>query len=170
MNALTKAQSSDAAFDLDVPVGAHLVTRRTGYAHHGIYVGGGKVIHYAGLSRRLCGGPVEIVSIDCFAAGSGFAIIQHAAVRYSGSEVVCRATSRLGEHDYRLLTNNCEHFCRWCLFGVGRSEQVEACMHNPIHAMATLMMLVVCVMNTRWHLAALGLAARSRVAASGIAA
>jgi hypothetical protein len=26
-----------------------------------------------------------------------------------------RARSRLGESRYRLLTNNCEHFCSWAL-------------------------------------------------------
>ena len=28
------------------PLGAHLVTRRVGFTHHGIYAGDGKVIHY----------------------------------------------------------------------------------------------------------------------------
>jgi hypothetical protein len=39
--------------------------------------------------------------------------------------VVARARSRLGENRYRLTTNNCEHFCEWCLSGESRSEQVE---------------------------------------------
>ena len=41
------------------PMGAHLVTPRRRYCHHGIYVGDGKVVHYAGLSRSLRRGPVE---------------------------------------------------------------------------------------------------------------
>jgi hypothetical protein len=32
----------------------------------------------------------------------------------------------VGEDRYRLLTNNCEHFCEWCLHGTARSFQVEA--------------------------------------------
>jgi hypothetical protein len=32
----------------------------------------------------------------------------------------------VGEDCYRLLTNNCEHFCEWCLRGEHRSYQVEA--------------------------------------------
>ena len=39
--------------------GTHLVTSRRGYAHHGIYVGGGMVVHYAGLCQLLHSGPVE---------------------------------------------------------------------------------------------------------------
>jgi hypothetical protein len=41
-------------------------------------------------------------------------------------EVIARARSRVGEDCYRLLTNNCEHFCEWCLRGEHRSYQVEA--------------------------------------------
>jgi hypothetical protein len=41
------------------------------------------------------------------------------------SEVVRRARLRLGEDRYDLLTNNCEHFCEWCIRGVSRSHQVE---------------------------------------------
>jgi hypothetical protein len=33
--------------------------------------------------------------------------------------------SRIGENNYRLLSNNCEHFCEWCLRGEHRSEQVD---------------------------------------------
>jgi hypothetical protein len=38
---------------------------------------------------------------------------------------VRRAGLRLGENSYRLLTNNCEHFCDWCIRGQPRSHQVE---------------------------------------------
>ncbi len=41
------------------------------------------------------------------------------------SEVVRRARMRLGEDRYDLLTNNCEHFCEWCIRGVSRNHQVE---------------------------------------------
>jgi hypothetical protein len=37
-----------------------------------------------------------------------------------------RARSRLGEDRYRLSTNNCEHFCKWCTRGLHRSTLVEA--------------------------------------------
>ncbi|KVG52139.1 hydrolase [Burkholderia ubonensis] len=156
MNSPIQPQSDDAAYGPDLPVGAHLMTRRPGYAHHGIYLGGGKVIHYAGLSRRLGGGPVEMVSVDCFAAGSGLAIMPHDCAPYSGPEVARRAASRLGECHYRLLTNNCEHFCLWCLFGVARSEQVEACLRNPARAAAVVVMLVLCRFTGKRHAATPG--------------
>jgi hypothetical protein len=43
----------------DLAIGTHLVTSRRGYTHHGIYVGRGMVVHYAGLSRFLRSGPIE---------------------------------------------------------------------------------------------------------------
>jgi hypothetical protein len=32
---------------------------------------------------------------------------------------------RLGEDRYSVLTNNCEHFCEWCVRGEHRSYQVD---------------------------------------------
>jgi hypothetical protein len=54
---------------LDVPMGSHIVTPRRGYLHHGIYVGNGKVVHYAGLCHGIHRGPVEEVALSCFAHG-----------------------------------------------------------------------------------------------------
>ena len=48
------------------------------------------------------------------------------ALEFRAGEVIRRARSRVGEDCYRLLTNNCEHFCEWCLRGEHRSYQVEA--------------------------------------------
>ncbi len=128
------AGPADAGF----PLGAHLVTQRHGYAHHGIYIGDGKVIHYAGFSRRMRPGPVETVSVAGFASGSVVSIRCHRCARYAGDEVARRAGSRLGENDYRLFTNNCEHFCYWCLFDECRSEQVDACLKNPLLTLQAL--------------------------------
>ncbi len=108
------------------PVGAHLVTPRLGYEHHGIYVGANRVVHYAGLSRALLRGPVEEVSLAEFADGRKIAVRRRRRVRFAPQEVVARARSRLGEDLYRLMSNNCEHFCEWCQTGESRSEQIDA--------------------------------------------
>jgi hypothetical protein len=107
------------------PPGTHLVTRRRGYLHHGIYVGGGRVVHYSGSSRSWRGGPVEEVSVEEFAGGRSMSIKPSVNARFSGTEIVRRARSRLGEDRYRLTSNNCEHFCEWCIHDRPRSEQVE---------------------------------------------
>ncbi|EHP38583.1 hypothetical protein OR16_36310 [Cupriavidus basilensis OR16] len=135
-------QRQDQAIDADLPLGAHLVTERRGYAHHGIYIGQGKVVHYAGFAGSLHRGPVEETSVEAFAAGHPVCVKVNPCARFVGLEAVARARSRLGEDDYRLLTNNCEHFCTWCLLGASRSEQVDACLHQPsmvVHAVANLL-------------------------------
>lgn len=44
---------------------------------------------------------------------------------YSPEETVERAESQLGEGDYNLVFNNCEHFAVWCKTGVKESSQVQ---------------------------------------------
>ncbi len=114
-----------AGLEQEPALGAHLATSRLGYAHHGIYVGNGKVVHYAGLCRSWHCGSVEEVTIFQFAFGHQVWIVDHPESIYSAEEIVRRARSRVGEHNYRLLTTNCEHFCNWCVSGVSRSVQIE---------------------------------------------
>ena len=111
--------------DQEPPRGAHLVTPRRGYVHHGIYIGSGMVVHYGGLAKGLRRGPVEECSLTAFAHGRGVWIRWGSLQRFKCEEIIRRARSRVGENQYRLLTNNCEHFCEWCLRGEARSEQVE---------------------------------------------
>jgi hypothetical protein len=106
------------------PVGAHLITPRRAYTHHGIYMGGGRVPQYGGLSHGLRRGPVEEVSLLQFAHGREV-WIRWEAGRFSRENVTRRARLRLVENRYRLLTNNCEHFCEWCVPGEPRSFQVD---------------------------------------------
>jgi len=120
------------------PLGSHVVTSRCGYQHHGIYVGDGKVVHYAGLAHGLHRGPVEEISLARFTGGHPGWVRSDATPNFDRREVIRRARSRLGEDSYRLLTNNCEHFCEWCLWDERRSYQVEAWLAGPgraLHAM-----------------------------------
>jgi hypothetical protein len=114
-----------AAQRQEPPLGSHLITPRRGYLHHGIYVGDGNVVHYAGLAGGLHRGPVEEIPLARFTRGRPVWIKAHAP-SFECREVIQRARSRVGEDCYRLLTNNCEHFCEWCLRGEHRSYQVEA--------------------------------------------
>ncbi|MDF3832444.1 lecithin retinol acyltransferase family protein [Cupriavidus basilensis] len=142
-------QGADA-IGTGLPLGAHLITERRGYAHHGIYIGAGKVVHYAGFAGSLHRGPVEEITLDAFAVGQPVSVKANPCARYAGLEAVARACSRLGEDNYRLLTNNCEHFCTWCLFGESRSEQVEACLHHPSRAVHTLANLLRTFFESEW--------------------
>ncbi|KWR91577.1 lecithin retinol acyltransferase family protein [Cupriavidus sp. IDO] len=138
------------------PLGAHLLTPRNGYSHHGIYVGDGKVVHYAGLAGSLRRGPVEEVSITRFAAGYEVLLVPSADPVYARHEAVRRARSRLGENHYRLLTNNCEHFCAWCLYGESRSEQVLACFIDPRAAIRTALCLFAAFLAAAWPMGRTG--------------
>jgi hypothetical protein len=133
----------------ELPPGAHLVSRRAGYCHHGIYVGAGRVVHYAGLCTSLHRGPIEEVTLERFAAGHEVAVVAHPCAAYTGQQAVARARSRLGEDRYRLLTNNCEHFCTWCVDGKSRSEQVRACIAHPLAAVGVVRALVDALVRAR---------------------
>ena len=68
-DAMVSGAVSDADDEPGLPLGAHLVSLRRGYSHHGIHIGAGKVVHYAGFSSGLHRGPVEEVMLAEFAAG-----------------------------------------------------------------------------------------------------
>jgi hypothetical protein len=127
---------------LDPPIGSQIVTPRWGYLHHGIYVGDGKVVHYAGLCFGIHRGPVEEVTLSRFAGGRLVWIRSDGASMFDPQETVRRARSRLGEDRYRLFTNNCEHFCEWCLRGTPRSRQVEELLRKPLQALRAMLGLI----------------------------
>ena len=112
-------------------LGAHLVTPRFAFAHHGIYVGGGNVVHYGALTHQFRRAPVAEISLAFFAHGHAVFVRPHVAPRFECAEVIRRARARLGENSYDLLYNNCEHFCEWCVQGVSRSYQVERVLQFP---------------------------------------
>lgn len=135
----------------DIELGAHLVTPRMGYYHHGIYVGNGWVVHYSGLADGIATGPVEEVTLDEFTNGKGYSIKNHDDRQFSRSDIVERARRRIGEELYCVFSNNCEHFCEWCINNDHDSTQVTVGTSATGSTGATVA----------------GLAARGIVAASG---
>ncbi|MFJ1257161.1 lecithin retinol acyltransferase family protein [Cupriavidus sp. CuC1] len=113
----------EAVADTDLAIGTHLVTDRLWYTHHGAYAGAGKVVHY--VSRSLRRGPVHKVTLAEFAHGHPVWVRQSPSARFAGMEAVQRAYSRIGEDRYRLISNNCEHFCMWRLYGESSSDQID---------------------------------------------
>src|SRR6202020_1431884 len=77
-------------------LGAHLVTPRCGYTHHGIHVGGNRVVQYGGLSWGLRRGPVEEVSLSRFSQGRPVWIRGEGLQWFAPQEVVRRARQRIG--------------------------------------------------------------------------
>lgn len=111
--------------------GSHLVSPRKLYIHHGIYLGDGTVAHYSGLSGSLRAGPIEITDLQHFANGHSVWVYQDYSA-FTTDEIVVRAQSRIGESKYKILSNNCEHFCNWCISGASKSAQVDEYLHFPL--------------------------------------
>jgi hypothetical protein len=122
----TKTATAECTMSIELQPGTHLTSRRRGYVHHGLYAGGGRVIHYAGYGRRFRRGPVEEVTLDGFAGGRGWQVRPWSTPTFSGPVAVERARARLGEDRYSLWTNNCEHFVEWAIGGIPRSAQIDA--------------------------------------------
>nr|WP_315468608.1 lecithin retinol acyltransferase family protein [uncultured Undibacterium sp.] len=106
-------------------LGDHLIAARTGYTHHGIYIGNGDVIHYSGFHDGLNSGPVIKTSILEFANKGHLMVNVLPERKYDPAESIVRAFSKLGEAKYNLASNNCEHFVNWCIHGRRTSKQVE---------------------------------------------
>jgi hypothetical protein len=105
--------------------GTQVIVDHYGYRHHGIYVGNGRVIHYAGrIDYPL--GLIEEVSLARFVGGRRRRIGRVPGESLRSEDVVHRARSRLGERRYDLLRNNCEHFANWCQVGEQRSLQIDS--------------------------------------------
>jgi hypothetical protein len=118
-----------------VRVGSHLRVLRTGYLHHGIYIGRKRVIHFSGESKTIApSATIREDSLEEFIYGgpmgdeerrAQFAEIVEYESRSSAQEIFKRARSKIGSVDYSLFGNNCEHFETWCVTGDARWAQVQ---------------------------------------------
>ena len=97
------------------------------YQHYGVYIGNGNVIHFApheGQEINMENGIIHETTLEKFLNGRSLKIDINIKPLFSENEIVQRARSRLGDKDYNLLLNNCEHFARWCVTGEHISYQV----------------------------------------------
>ena len=91
------------------------------YQHHGIDCGDGSVIHYRKPSETI-----ERTSLQTFSWGNPVYVVEYGeGFGYIADAVVEKAESRLGEQEYNLLFNNCEHFASWCKTGISESSQIK---------------------------------------------
>ena len=89
------------------------------FLHHGIDLGDGTVAHY------LEGREILRSSLDDFSQNQPLSVVPHAECSPQGV-TLRRAMSRIGEQNYNLLFNNCEHFATWCKTGRHHSNQVQS--------------------------------------------
>ena len=112
-------------------IGDHLVTPRTGYTHHGLYIGNQEVIHYAG-KLGSDSGRIAKVTLAEFCEGASCRVRDYPLRVYGRKESIERACQRLGECDYNVVFNNCEQFVAWCIMGIGYSEQINTVVSAAI--------------------------------------
>ena len=113
--------------------GDHLFIYRGGYSHHGIDLGDGSVVHFESDPWRKLTGTlasaespkITVASIDEFSRGAPLNVRQYPTCDQV-EVVVNRAESRLGDRNYDVFDNNCEHFAVWCKTGVHHSTQVHS--------------------------------------------
>ncbi|WP_115018956.1 lecithin retinol acyltransferase family protein [Synechococcus sp. UW140] len=89
------------------------------FLHHGIDLGDGTVAHY------LEGREILRSALDDFSQGQPVSVVPHTQCSPQGV-TLRRAMGRIGEQNYNLLFNNCEHFATWCKTGRHHSAQVNS--------------------------------------------
>ncbi|WP_406226996.1 lecithin retinol acyltransferase family protein [Pseudomonas siliginis] len=123
-----------------IPAGSHLISPRKFYVHHGIYLGAGQVAHYSGLNSSLHAGPIVVTDLEHFASGRSVWLYQDQS-SFTSEEIIVRARSRIGESQYKVFSNNCEHFCNWCIRGTSYSPQVSEYLHYPLRLIGLIVAL-----------------------------
>ncbi|WP_421617424.1 lecithin retinol acyltransferase family protein [Brevibacillus sp. TJ4] len=99
--------------------GDHIYVQRFGYEHHALYIGNNQIIHYSNGSIRRD----ELEAMDN-ALNQSDVRVKNSPCLYDLDLVVSRAESRIGESDYNLALNNCEHFVTWCRSGGKYSDSI----------------------------------------------
>jgi hypothetical protein len=115
------------------------------YNHHGIYLGNGQVMEFAGGVHPI----IRQVSLAQFEQRAASTLLPHDRLRtwsadvppLEPDEVIDRAhflERVVPEHRYNFLGFNCEHAANWCKTGLPESYQVKALILTGVVAqMAT---------------------------------
>ena len=109
--------------------GAQVRVRRSGYYHHGIYIGNGEIVHFDGSPNEQDAAAVRVrrTGMEEFLRGGLpelriYGRAERKLLRAS-DEIVAAALSAVGRSGYDYRTNNCEHFSNECAFGEHYSRQ-----------------------------------------------
>ena len=141
--------------NINLLAGDVIKVQRTGYWHVGVYIGNDEVIHFSSLHSDTSSSDNKIIKTsllqflrnqkryekvkfplpDAPPASSKEDPLEYFFKDYlfhnpdyklyPAHQVVERAKSRLGEGNYDLISNNCEHFAIWCKTGISHSKQIE---------------------------------------------
>lgn len=102
--------------------------------HHGVYVGDGTVVHfYAHNAKDKTSAQIQSIPLQRFidlAAPYPVEKVQSVRPAFPPAVIRQRCLSKMGDKDYHVLLNNCEHFANWATTGDRRSYQVEAALRR----------------------------------------
>lgn len=116
--------------------GAHIRTKIGDIYHHAIYMGDDEVVQFGLPSDMFVKAKdVRVIRSPIKDFLVGFLEVRvynkmELKKKRSNDEIVKIALSRVGEGNYSLLKNNCEHFCNECVFGEKISGQVEGAIKD----------------------------------------
>ena len=130
--------------DFHYKLGDIIATWRGRYFHYGIYAGDEQVIHFwqpvekgimeEGIARSWATFICSKTSMKEFAGkhdvARGFATYRW---QFSPEVTVARAHRLIGQTEYHLLENNCEHMVSWCATGFPVSIQVDGSSALLLH-------------------------------------
>lgn len=126
-SAFEPCQDRNANCNVVLRRGDHVRAGSPGSIHHdGIYLGDGGVIHLVGTADGgRASAVVRIDALEVFARGRPVTVRPYAP-NHDPDAIIVRALSKLGQGNYSLLSNNCQHYARWCATGDHVSEQVSS--------------------------------------------
>ena len=104
--------------------GDHIYVELGLYSHHGVDLGDGTAIDFAGEEGGKAVACIRQVTLMELGQGSPIRVRAY-GTRFSAEETVERAVSMIGRSGYDLYSNNCEHFASWCVTCEHSSAQVE---------------------------------------------
>lgn len=117
---------------VDPIAGDHIRVHVNGYYHHGIYIGNDEVIQFGHpFDMYTDHNEIKVIKspIEDFLRGGFLEVRQYSKkelkIKFKNELIIEIAKSKLGEGDYNLLYNNCEHFANLCVFGKKESKQVD---------------------------------------------
>ena len=112
--------------------GAHIRVQVGNIYHHGIFIGNDEVVQFGSpftlgvipKDVRVIRSPISEFLNDGFLEVRNFTK-KEKKIKNSDEDIIKNALSRLGEGNYDLLKNNCEHFVNECIFNRKYSTQID---------------------------------------------
>ena len=127
---------------IDPYPGAHIRTKMGEIYHHGIYIGNDEVVQFGMPSEMMqAHKKIKVLRSNMKDFLDGFLEVRvytkkELKEKRSDEEIVRIALLRVGEGNYNLLKNNCEHFAYECTFGVKKSDQVDSLIKDIQEALS----------------------------------